>query len=175
LSSTQALFVENRLDLDATARLDMADLVELGCSETEAELVHASLRTVVGSPRAAPAAATPPRRGDARAARDDDGAAAAECADGAPRPPLPRRAPDAALAAVEGRIGELCDASPTRTVLCAKLASGQEKRAKFPTSKAPLSVVFHSFRLIFGRAIIPRKSLEAWMLFLERARAEHSR
>ena len=33
--------------------------------------------------------------------------------------------------------------------------------AKFPTSKAPLSAVFHSFRLIFGRAIISRNGLEA--------------
>jgi len=55
------------------------------------------------------------------------------------------------------------------------LASGQEKRAKFPTSKAPISAVFHSFRLIFGRAIISWNGLEAWMLFLERAGAEHSR
>ncbi|KAH8047942.1 hypothetical protein JL720_15964 [Aureococcus anophagefferens] len=38
------------------------------------------------------------------------------------------------------------------------------KRAKFPTSKAPISAVFHSFRLIFGRAIISRNGLEAWML-----------
>ena len=53
--------------------------------------------------------------------------------------------------------------------------SGQQKRAKFPTSKAPLSAGFHSFRLIFGRAIISRNGLEAWMLFPERARAEHSR
>jgi hypothetical protein len=54
------------------------------------------------------------------------------------------------------------------------LGPGQEKRAKFPTSKAPISAVFHSFRLIFGRAIISRNGLEAWMLFPERARAEHS-
>ena len=47
--------------------------------------------------------------------------------------------------------------------------------AKFPTSKAPISAVFHSFWLIFGRAIISRNGLEAWMLFPERARAEHSR
>jgi len=54
--------------------------------------------------------------------------------------------------------------------------SGQDKRAKFPTSKAPISVGFHSFfRLIFGRAIISRSGLEAWMLFPKRARAEHSR
>ena len=53
-------------------------------------------------------------------------------------------------------------------------SAGQEKSAKFPTSKAPLSAGFHSFRLIFGRAIISRNGLEAWMLFPERARAEHS-
>ena len=43
--------------------------------------------------------------------------------------------------------------------------SGQQKRAKFPTSKAHISAVFHSFWLIFGRAIISRNGLEAWMLF----------
>ena len=53
-------------------------------------------------------------------------------------------------------------------------AAGREKRATFPTSKAPISAVFHSFRLTFGRAIIPRNGLEAWILFLERARAEQS-
>ena len=42
---------------------------------------------------------------------------------------------------------------------------GQQKRAKFPTPKAPISAVFHSFRLVFGRAIISRNGLEAWMLF----------
>ena len=53
-------------------------------------------------------------------------------------------------------------------------APGQEKGAKFPTSKALISVVFHSFWLIFGRAIIPRSALDAWMLLPERARAERS-
>ena len=53
--------------------------------------------------------------------------------------------------------------------------AGQEKGAKFPTSKAHISAVFHSFRLIFRRAIISRNGLAAWMLFSERARAEHSR
>jgi hypothetical protein len=53
--------------------------------------------------------------------------------------------------------------------------AGQHKRATFPTSKAPISAGFRSFRLIFGRAIISRNGLEAWMLFPERARAEHSR
>ncbi|KAH8063966.1 ATPase [Aureococcus anophagefferens] len=33
---------------------------------------------------------------------------------------------------------------------------GSKKRAKFPTSKAPFSAVFHSFWLIFGRAIVSR-------------------
>ena len=51
----------------------------------------------------------------------------------------------------------------------------QQKCAKFPTSKAHISAVFHSFRLIFGRAIISRNGLEAWMLFPEHAREEHSR
>ena len=51
---------------------------------------------------------------------------------------------------------------------------GRHKRATCPTSKAPISAVFHSFRLIFGRAIISRSALEAWMLFPERSRAEHS-
>ena len=41
----------------------------------------------------------------------------------------------------------------------------EEKGAKFPTSKAPISAVSHSFWLIFGRAIISRNGLEAWMLF----------
>ena len=54
-------------------------------------------------------------------------------------------------------------------------AGSVARRAKFPTSKAPISAVFHSFRLIFGRAIISRNGLEAWMHFPERARAKHSR
>ena len=69
-------------------------------------------------------------------------------------------------------------AAATKKAAKAKAASllhaGQDKRAKFPTSKAPISAVSHSFRLIFGRAIISRNGLEAWMLFPERARAEHS-
>ena len=55
------------------------------------------------------------------------------------------------------------------------LGSGREKSATCPTSKAHISAVFHPFRLILGRAIISRNGLEAWMLFPERARAEHSR
>merc|ERR1711885_18423 len=55
-------------------------------------------------------------------------------------------------------------------VFISRSPAGQQKRAKFPTSKAHISAVFHSFRLIFGRAIISRNGLEAWMLFPERAR-----
>ena len=38
---------------------------------------------------------------------------------------------------------------------------GQDKRAKFQTSKPHISAVFHSFWLVFGRAIISRNGLEA--------------
>ena len=57
---------------------------------------------------------------------------------------------------------------PSTTMVFGKIAEydpGQHKRAKFPTSKAPISAIFHSFRLIFGRAIISRNNLEAWMFF----------
>ena len=52
---------------------------------------------------------------------------------------------------------------------------GQQKGAKIPTSKAHISVDFHSFWLIFGRVIISRNALEAQTLLLERTRAEHPR
>ena len=42
-----------------------------------------------------------------------------------------------------------------------ELGAGQEKGAKIPTSKAHISVVFHSFWLTFGRVIISRNGLEA--------------
>ena len=42
-------------------------------------------------------------------------------------------------------------------------------------SHLPISAAFRSFRLIVGRAIIPRSALEACMLLLERARADRSR
>ncbi|KAH8057642.1 hypothetical protein JL722_6730 [Aureococcus anophagefferens] len=41
----------------------------------------------------------------------------------------------------------------------------RDERATRPTSKAPISPVFQSFRLMFGRAIIPRNGLDAWMGF----------
>ena len=49
---------------------------------------------------------------------------------------------------------------------------GREKSAQFPTS---ISVGFRSFWLIFGRAIISRNRLEAWMFFFREDCAEHSR
>ena len=42
-----------------------------------------------------------------------------------------------------------------------KRYAGQDKRAKFQTSKPHISAVFHSFWLIFGRAIISWNGLEA--------------
>ena len=77
------------------------------------------------------------------------------------------------IAALYGEVDRCLEGAGLPAVAPAWTA-GQEKRAKFPTSKAPISAVFHSFRLIFGRAIISRNGLEAWMLFPERARAEHS-
>ena len=73
---------------------------------------------------------------------------------------------DATTTTVEGTLG---------AALGATVLARAAKRAKFPTSKAPISAVFHSFWLIFARAIISRNGLEAWMLFTERARAKHSR
>ena len=87
-----------------------------------------------------------------------------------PRLGLERRG-DVGAVPVEGRVdveAQALDALGPRL----PGGPGREKGAKFPTSKAPLSAVFRSFRLIFGRAIIPRSGLEAWMLFPERARAE---
>ena len=52
--------------------------------------------------------------------------------------------------------------------------TGRQARATLPTSQAPSSTVVRSFRPILGRAIISRSALDAWMFFLERARAESS-
>jgi len=89
-----------------------------------------------------------------------------------PRLGLERRG-DVGAVPVEGRVdveAQALDALGPRL----PGGPGREKGAKFPTSKAPLSAVFRSFRLIFGRAIISRNGLEAWMLFPERARAEEN-
>ena len=84
------------------------------------------------------------------------------------------RALGAALALQPGAPGGVDDRGAPGPELSA-WAAGQEKRAIFPTSQAHISAVFHSFRLRFGRAIISRNGLEAWMLSPERARAKHSR
>ena len=57
----------------------------------------------------------------------------------------------------------------------AAFRAGQEKGANIPTSKARISVVFHSFRLSFGRVIISRNDLERKRFASERARAERPR
>ena len=51
--------------------------------------------------------------------------------------------------------------------------AGQQKRAKFPTSKAPISAVFHSFRLIFGRSSLGTVSKRGCFFRNARARNTH--
>ena len=80
---------------------------------------------------------------------------------------------DAGKSTLSGNMLYLTGFVDKRTI--EKYEPGQQKRAKFPTSKAHISAVFHSFWLIFGQAIISRNGLEARMLFPERERAEHSR
>ena len=89
-------------------------------------------------------------------------------------PPGWRAAHGALVARLAALVGDARDRASVRD-LVPWLLAGQDKRAKFPTSKARISAVFRSFRLIFGRAIISWNGLEAWMLFPEHARAEHSR
>ena len=48
---------------------------------------------------------------------------------------------------------------------------GRNRVRHWPTSKAPISVVFHSFRLILGRAIISRSGPETRVFFFGNARA----
>ena len=59
--------------------------------------------------------------------------------------------------------------------LAAGHRQGSTRVRRWPTSKAHISVVFHSFWLIFGRVIISRNGLEHERLSLERARAERPR
>ncbi|KAK7231379.1 hypothetical protein SO694_00072049 [Aureococcus anophagefferens] len=59
-----------------------------------------------------------------------------------------------------------CALSAYERLLIHLSGAGQEKRAKFPTSKAPISAVFHSFRLIFGRAIISRNGPASGLISL---------
>ena len=52
---------------------------------------------------------------------------------------------------------------------------GQEKGETFPTLEARISIVFHSIWLIFGRAIVSRDELKAWMLSSWKSLREHQR
>ena len=62
------------------------------------------------------------------------------------------------------------EAMNPRGLLVARGAGhGRERR------EAPISAVSRSFRLIFGRAVIPWNGLDAWTRFPERARANRSR
>ena len=102
-----------------------------------------------------------------------------------PRAPIPRRLCRAALACVPSVL--LLPLRCCRSGAWTALGQGDDlddagapKKKKKRSSRwkdgaSPISAGFRSFRLIFGRAIISRNGLEAWMLFPERARAEHSR
>jgi hypothetical protein len=63
---------------------------------------------------------------------------------------------------VSGAFAGHGSAAERLTDVLLELGPGRDKSATFPTSKAPLSAGFHSFRLIFGRAIISRNDLDAW-------------
>ena len=85
---------------------------------------------------------------------------------GAMRIALPSTAyPSSANGAKDGR-DVMDDGEHEQSILAPKAvdkaAAGAGKERDIP--KAPSSAVFPSFRLIFGRAIIPRSALEAWML-----------
>jgi len=84
----------------------------------------------------------------------------------APAPPPAPAGPwwEAPLSGVVTR----CEARKMPPALQERYAAAVLNRAAKESERFP-------FRLIFGRAIIPRSGLEAWMLSPERARAEHSR
>ena len=70
-------------------------------------------------------------------------------------------------------LGALAAANATLFPTFARIRAGKE--SEIPNFKGSDLGRFPLVRLIFGRAIISRNGLEAWMLFPERARAEHSR
>ena len=67
---------------------------------------------------------------------------------GAERTPAPR------LSVASGLPPELAEVE-------GRHRQGRRRVRHWPTSKAPIAVVFHAFRLTFGRAIISRNGLEA--------------
>ena len=138
-----------------------------------------------GSPAAPPPARAPPPSETARAQ------VARRAAGAAPAVHRPPRADDAA-----GRVRRLPARAPVARRRLLRGPRGRRRRRRVAAAapggrvaedagpaqvrrhlrrKARSSAGFRSFRLIFGRAIISRNGLDALMLFLERARAEHSR
>ena len=135
--------------------------------------------------RAASASRSRSRSVERGRAHDDDEAVFDAAPPSPAKPPRERTTGGASLANWASRCCDEVALFPAWRGACRRaLALGdaadprraaREKAATCPTSKAPLSAGFHSFRLIFGRAIISRSALDAWMFFPERARAEHSR
>ena len=74
-----------------------------------------------------------------------------------------------------GKVQEAASALGLAASLDEGNAQGRKSVRHWPTSRAPISVVFHSFWLIFGRVSISRNGLERECLSLERAPAEHPR
>ena len=68
-----------------------------------------------------------------------------------------------ASARVGELLAEVADLREANDDLDRQLIAGQEKRATSGQRLLPISVVFHSFRLIFRRAIIYRNGLDAWL------------
>ena len=66
---------------------------------------------------------------------------------------------------LSGRLGRLRSLVDAKTVEFVSARDGAGNVRHWSTSKAPISVVFHSFRLIFGRVIISRNGFEAWTFF----------
>ena len=60
-------------------------------------------------------------------------------------------------------------------VVMREVRPGQEKGVKFPTLEARISIGFDSIWLIFGRAIISRGELKAWMLLSRALLRKHPR
>ena len=70
-------------------------------------------------------------------------------------------APDASSRCVSRRPREIKEALARHLLKLTRPQPGQQKGAEIPTFKAHISVVSHSFWLLFGRVIISRHGLEA--------------